>query len=90
MIVYILYSCDCWHTSASRFLHGVFTSKDKAMEALVQLLEDACLPELSKDDLRNLSDFGQTQGYSGEGEFMLYNAWLDKIDTWLLYQLIQI
>lgn len=86
MKITILYSCDSWHTTESRFLHGAFTSRDKAINSLTQLLATARsgkYPPLSEDDHRNLEVMGQTQGYAGEGEFMLADIPLDDIDTWL-------
>ena len=81
--VYILYSCSAWHEAASRFFHGVFTTREDAVQGLGQMLDTAGLPSLSDDDFRNLRAFGQTQGYLGEGEFMIEEAPLDDIAVWL-------
>jgi hypothetical protein len=81
--IHILYSCDNHHTTESRFLHGVATSKEKSIDMLKCLLEKAKMLPLSEDDLFNLGQFGRTQGYPGEEEFIIEPAPLDDIHVWL-------
>ncbi len=79
----LLYSCDAHHTQTSKFLHGVFSSHGEALDAIARLISVAKAPALSVDDLRNLAYINQTQGYAGEGEFMLVDVTLDEIDVGL-------
>jgi hypothetical protein len=81
--LHILYSCNAWHEQTSYFLHGVFTTKEQAIDSLTGMLATAKVAPLSEDDHRNLEHFGQTQGYQGEGEFTIVEAPLDDIAVWL-------
>lgn len=69
--VHVLYGTDEWHTNESRFLHGVFSSKELAVEWLEKHLEQQGEPALSDDDKRLIELCDQTQKYEGEGQFMI-------------------
>lgn len=67
-MVYVLYKTDAWHSYASRDIIGV--SNDKSV--IINLCKQQAKKEgeeLSEDDLFNLHNIKQTQGYAGEGEF---------------------
>jgi hypothetical protein len=81
----LLYSCDENHRHASRFLHGAFSSKDKAVNGLKELLSKAD-PEggytpLSEEQETLLRRIDQTQGYDGPGEFFLQTLKVDELDV---------
>lgn len=68
--VFIVYKTDPWHSYASRDLLGVGTSKNHA----IKLCKEQASKEgerISSDQLFNLNNINQTQGYSGEGEFVI-------------------
>ena len=67
--VTLLYACDTWHTKDSLFLLGAFVNRMEALAFLEEHLVVCRLPELGEDDTMMFMDFGQTQGYEGEGEF---------------------
>lgn len=66
--MYIVYKTDNQHSYASRDVIGLATSKSLA----IILCRQQALKEgyiLEKDQLFNLINLKQTQGYNGEGEF---------------------
>lgn len=79
----LLYSCDAHHTHASKFLHGAFSSVDKAIEALRELIEKAKRPPISDEQVDLLHRIHQTQGYEGEGEFIIEPLKVDELDALL-------
>ena len=67
-MIYLVYKTDGWHSYASRDLIGVVTSKEKVIKICKQQAKKEG-EIISKDQLFNLNNISQTQGYSGEGEF---------------------
>jgi hypothetical protein len=66
--VFILFKTDAWHSFASRDLIGIFESKELLIDAIKEKAKKEG-QKLSQDDIFNLNNISQTQGYSGEGEF---------------------
>jgi hypothetical protein len=76
--VYIVYKSDVWHSHANRDLLGVGSS----LEAAIKICKEQAKSEkkkISKDQLFNLNNIKQTQGYDGIGEFLLVHLDLDKL-----------
>lgn len=57
--VFLLYSCDAWHSKESQNLIGIFSSKEK-LELYTNELKTA--GALNDNDLHQLRTIGQTQG----------------------------
>ena len=74
--VTILYRSDAWHNNKEML--GVFTTKGNAINAAQQLALDED-EDLSIDDIYNLNNINQTQGYSGFGEFVVEEIEINKI-----------
>ena len=68
--LFLLYTTDVWHTQESKNLIAVCSSKEKAI-SMAQMYAEAEDEEITKDDLYNLERISQTQGYKGEGEFLI-------------------
>lgn len=62
--VFILYTCDVWHSSDSYRLLGVYTSQSKAIAAAKICSYSDGEGYLSKDDVQLLKDISQTQNRS--------------------------
>lgn len=76
--VFIVYKTDNWHSYASRDTIGIATSPFAAIE----ICEEQAKKEnkkIDKDQLFNLSNLKQTQGYSGDGEFQFEEITLNKL-----------
>lgn len=78
MKVYAVYKTDAWHSYASRDLIGIASDFSSA-----QLL---CHEQAKKegfgikgDELYNLANLRQTQGYEGDGEFMFEEITLNEL-----------
>ena len=70
MEIFIVYKTDSWHSYSSRDLIGICTS----MEMALDLCKSKAKKESTKidsDQLFNLRNIKQTQGYKGEGEFVI-------------------
>ncbi len=70
--IFIIYKTDSHHSYASRDTIGLAETKERA----ISICKEQAKKEgerLSKDQLFNLNNISQTQGYSGEGEFALKN-----------------
>ena len=66
--MYLVYKTDCHHSYASRDLIAACTRKD----LIIPIIKKQAKKEgqkLTSDDLFNLRNISQTQGYEGEGEF---------------------
>jgi hypothetical protein len=66
--MFLLYKTDNWHNYASRDLLALCTTKKK----VIQFAKEQAKKEgvkLSEDDLYNLENISQTQGFRGAGEF---------------------
>jgi len=67
-MIYLVYKTDIHHSYASRDIIGVADCEVHAIHICqTQVKRDN--EELSEDQLFNLRNIKQTQGYSGEGEF---------------------
>ncbi len=67
-MIYLVYKTDTHHSYASRDTIGVADHKIHAIH-ICQLQAKRDHEEISDDQLHNLANLKQTQGYSGEGEF---------------------
>lgn len=59
--IYLLFSCDAWHTYTSKGLLGVFENRHFLITALEKHLKQNKLDEIDQDDKYNLSHINQTQ-----------------------------
>lgn len=76
--MYLVYKTDNLHSFASRDVIGVCTSFKKAVTICNhQSFKDHC-PLLS-DDVWNLQNLKQTQGYKGGGEFVIEEVSTNKL-----------
>jgi len=66
--VFIVYKIDTWHSYASRDTIGVVTTIDIAITICKQHAKKSG-KKIHKEELWNLANIKQTQGYRGEGEF---------------------
>jgi hypothetical protein len=66
--IFLVYKTDSWHSYASRDLIGACTSKELAIDVCKKKAEGEG-DDLSEEQLFNLNNIKQTQGYSGHGEF---------------------
>lgn len=68
--VIIVYKTDAWHSYASRDILGVVTCIAEAI-AICNLQAQKEGEIISADEMFNLENIEQTQGYEGEGEFYI-------------------
>lgn len=68
--VFICYKTDTWHSYASRDIIGIGTTIDNAL-ALCQQQAVKEGESMSDWNIGFLRDKSQTQGYQGEGEFVI-------------------
>lgn len=73
--VILIYKTDCWHSYQNRELLAVATSKEKAIQLCLEHSADEG-NELNKEQLELLNRINQTQGHTGEGEYVL-----ESVDT---------
>ncbi len=67
---YILYTCDNWHTRSSMDIVAVCSSLKTAIKiAKKQASKDGYI--INEDDVYMLETKLQTQGYEGDGEFII-------------------
>ena len=67
---FIVFTCDTWHTHASKSIIGVGSSLNNAIKIIKQKAEREG-EKISEDDLYLLNTIKQTQNYEGEGEFII-------------------
>ena len=74
----IIYKTDNWHSDASKDVVAVATTLEKAIRLIKKQvqLEEEIIPQSS---LKFLRDTYQTQGYEGEGEFLLEDVEVDEL-----------
>lgn len=72
--VFILFSCDQWHTKKSKYLIGVFSEKHRAVRAANEF--DGY--NLTETDLLCLEERNQTQGL--EINYIIQECILDEIN----------
>lgn len=78
MEIFIVYKTDYWHSYASRDMIGASASKNGAIELCNQRAKKEHA-KIDEDQLFNLRNISQTQGYSGEGEFDIDEIALDTL-----------
>ena len=66
--MFLIYKTDNWHSFASRDLIAVSYSFEDAI-SLCKEQADKESETIDNDQLFNLNNIKQTQGYKGEGEF---------------------
>lgn len=76
--VFIVYKTDNHHTYASMDLLGASGTMPGAIKLVLEQTkkEDE---QLSDDDMRNLRNIMQTQGYQGYGEFVIVKLKMDEL-----------
>ena len=83
----LVFSCDLHHTQQSMCLHGACSGRVEAIDMIEKLLNDtihiAIYPPLTEQDKMNIVRIGQTQGYSGAGEWHTQTLVLEQIDCHL-------
>jgi hypothetical protein len=78
MTIYIIFKTNVWHHRTSRELIGVATTK----ELMTELCTEQATAEnevIDNDQLYNLQNILQTQGYSGDGEFFVIQSETDTL-----------
>ena len=70
MNIFIVYKTDSWHSYASRDLIGLCTSIDSAIDLCKSKAKKEST-RIDNDQLFNLRNIKQTQGYKGDGEFVI-------------------
>lgn len=78
MKLFILYSVDAWHNNSSKEILSVCTSMAGAVSIAATIARDDG-ESLNSEQERLLLSISQTQGYSGEGEFLIEEALSDTI-----------
>ena len=68
--VIAVYKTDAWHSYVSRDLIGIATDYAKAIIICHEQAKKECC-EIGEDQSFNLMQIKQTQGYEGEGEFVI-------------------
>jgi hypothetical protein len=76
--VFPVYRTDKHHSFASRDLIGIGTTPFNAIELATKAAKKEGR-KFSEDDLFNLRNYKQTQGYKGEGEFDYDQVALDTL-----------
>jgi hypothetical protein len=77
-IIFLTYKTDVWHSFSSRDIIGCATTKSKAIE-LCKLQAEKEDETITEDELFNLDNINQTQGYSGEGEFHIEEVNINEL-----------
>lgn len=76
--VYMAYKTDSWHSYASRDIIGVGSTHDDAI-AICQAQAKKERSSISGQEMFNLENINQTQGYKGEGEFVIEEIQLNTL-----------
>ena len=76
--MYLLLSTDLWHTRKSEKLLAICETKEKAIELAIKHSEKDGL-KMTSEDILNLKNIGQTQGYSKELEYILLEQKVNKL-----------
>ncbi len=69
--VFVLYTCDNWHSRSSMSCIGVFTSFEILLKELKKNSKKTSGKKLSEDDERNLRMINQTQGHKEDYEYFI-------------------
>lgn len=76
--LFLVYKTDNQHSYASRDVIGVASSKQEAINLVImQATKEHA--RVNKNDLHNLNNLQQTQGYKGDGEFSFESIELDVL-----------
>lgn len=82
MELHFLYRTDAWHTHRSKQLLAVCSSVHNAALLAHAVAQDEDLSLVDDEHQWNLlNTIKQTQGYHGEGEFLIESMELDKLDN---------
>ena len=76
--IFIVYKTDEWHSYASRDIIGVCDSKKECIN-ICQLQAKKEGGVITTDEMYNLENITQTQGYNGEGEFQFEEIELNTL-----------
>ena len=76
--MFLIYKTDVWHSLASRNLIGVASSPEMVMFLCNKQVKKEG-ETLDEDQIFNLGNMLQTQGYSGEGEFDIDHVDIDVL-----------
>ena len=76
-MVYAIYKTDNWHSYQSRELIAIAEAESPTNIIIEAAKKEG--EELSEDDIYNIVNIDQTQGYSGEGEFDIEAVETDKL-----------
>lgn len=76
--IYLVYKTDNLHSFASRDVIGVCGDRTVCMYVIVQKAEKEG-EELSLDQKHNIAELNQTQGYSGDGEFVIEQVMMNTL-----------
>lgn len=74
--MYLVYKTNAWHNYDSRVVIGLATSKESAIEICTEYAENE-FQTITEEQVFNLSNSSQTQGYSGTGEFQYEEMFTD-------------
>ena len=74
--MYLVYKTNAWHNYDSRVVIGLATSKEIAIEICIEYAENE-FQTMTEEQVINLSNSCQTQGYSGTGEFQYEETFTD-------------
>ena len=78
-VLYIVYTTDGHHSRASAEPIGVCTTLKATKKVINQHIIKYALPKLSNDDTFCLANYKQTQGYKGDGEFVIDGVEANKL-----------
>lgn len=76
--LFLVYKTDAWHSYASRDLIGACTNKPSVIRIIKQKAKKEG-EKIGNDQLFNLNNISQTQGYFGDGEFHFESVELNKL-----------
>lgn len=76
--MYLIYKTDCHHSYASRDLIGITGNKKTVLKLIKQQVKKEG-EKLDSDQLFNLENISQTQGYEGKGEFHFEEVETNKL-----------
>ena len=71
--MFIIYKCDTWHSDDSKQIIAIATTLKNAVNLCQEKAENEG-ETLSEHDRELLKSIKQTQGYEGEGEFLIEEA----------------
>jgi len=78
MNVTIIYKTDAWHSYASRDIIAIALNKRTAIKLCkAQAKKEG--EKISAQELWNLENIHQTQGYSGDGEFQIESIEINRL-----------